>query len=198
MTRFMGQLYLPDVLESLITKYRFVEYPQKLSQPGSSITFKHGKFDNIAIDSFEIYDDGIAVSSNSNSKIIDDFIIEFTKWIKDEFGVDTYIAHTINKNYDSNIIFSSDRSPLKALERIDEFSTHISTVLKKTNGMDHKFTPFGISFAPNELVSDFLMPSPFRIERKVGADSSLHQYISSAPLPTDDHINAIELLETLL
>ena len=61
-----GQPYWPSAVAALVDRYKFSGFPTTIEELGGErVSFKHGLFDGSAIETFDIYPDGIIVASKS-------------------------------------------------------------------------------------------------------------------------------------
>lgn len=64
MTRSSGQPYLPHIAAQLAERYHFAVAPTSFGElGGNKVEFKHGLFEDNAIETLDLYSDGIIVSS---------------------------------------------------------------------------------------------------------------------------------------
>ena len=64
MTRSSGQPYLPHIAAQLAERYHFAVEPTSFGElGGNKVEFKHGLFEDNAIETLDLYSDGIIVSS---------------------------------------------------------------------------------------------------------------------------------------
>jgi len=198
LTRAAGQLYLPAAVSAITEKYAFVGVPRSLEDLTSDrIDLTQGQFQGNAIDSLEIYSDGIVIASKSNTDFIDDFFVDLCDWMAHELGLSMIKTHSIDRIYDSNLIVEANENILKPLEALSVIGNIIDSELKTNCGLDVKFKPFGMSLASDRTQNSALKPTTFRLERRIETEFSLHQFMSTAPLTTKQHMRALEELEAL-
>ena len=198
-TRHKGQTFLPEAAAMLASRYNFSKYPQSYEEMLSEkVEFKHGKFGDVAIDNLEIYNDGVIISSRSDTDIIDSFLAEFRDWLQESLDLSFIKTHAIDNIYESIVVVQTDKNIFKPLEALSEIANMLQSNLKETIGLDVKYEPFGWSFSADPALNPALKPIGFRIERRIGMDYSLKNYISSAPLKLKQHLSLLEKLETLV
>ena len=195
-TRSAGQLYLPAAVAAISERYSFAGVPNTLGEMNSErIDLEHGQFHGNAIEVLEIYNDGIVIASRSNTDVIDEFFSDLCEWMGVELGLSMIKTRSVDRIYDSNLIFEASEKILKPLEAIMNVGAMIESDLKSTCGLDVKFEPFGMSLAVDQTQNSALKPTVFRIERRVGTEFPLNQFISTAPLTTSQHLNVLKSLE---
>jgi hypothetical protein len=193
-----GQLYLPRAMQLLVERYKFAGFPMRVEELTSErVNFKQGLFGDVAIDTLEIYGDGLIVSSKSNSDILDAFLDDLCEWMEGALGLRKIETHAINKAYESHIMVRSEANVLRPLDVLTSARELISDSLKKATGLDVKYEPFGIALSADTSTIASLKPIPFRIERRAGLAFETDYYVSAAPLRTKDHIRVLEKLEAL-
>jgi hypothetical protein len=193
-----GQLFLPPAVAALVERYKFSTFPIKLEElTGDRVSFRHGLFNGSAIDVFDIFRDGIIVSSKSPSDLLDGFVKDVCAWMEAGVSLHRVETHPINRNYESHLIIKSQAPLLKALDALAETTNMVGHALKSANGLEVKFRPSGFSFSADHTHIAGLKPTPFRVERKVGVPFEANYYYSSAPLPTQSHLKILEKLEKL-
>lgn len=197
--RLKGQLFLPETALMLGSKYGFSTYPRSYEElSADKVEFKHGKFEDVAIEHLELYNDGVVISSRSDTDIIDLFFAEFCEWLKEDLEMSFIKTHSINKIYDSTIVFQTDKNIMEPLEALAEIANILQSDLKETSGLDVKYEPFGWALAADPARNPALKPISLRIERRLGIEFSLQHYISAAPLKTKQHLALLEKLESLV
>jgi hypothetical protein len=196
--RLSGQLHAPAVNVAIVERYQFATHPRSIEEMTKEpISYGHGLFGDTAIEAFDIYSDGVVVSSKSDTEVLDAFMGDVLDWTKSAFGLDHIEIHTISKVYESNILFRSDPNLLDVLSPLMELSEAISDYLSKTSSLEARFLPFGLIFAADTSTIAGLKPAPFRVERKAGLEFSMNIYASTAPLRTRDHLALLRTLEAL-
>ncbi len=197
--RIRGQLFLPGAALMLVSRYNFSSYPQSYQDlSAEKLEFKHALFNDSAIESLEIYADGIVISTRSDTDIIDLFFGDLCEWLENELAISFVKTHSIDRIYDSTIVFQTEKNVLSPLRALSEIADSIQLGLKDNCGLTVKYEPFGWVLSPDQTQNPALKPIAFRIERRVGIEFALQQFISGAPLKTKQHLALIEQLESLI
>lgn len=198
-TRISGQLYLPLAVTEITKKYSFAGVPSSLAEMTSDrVVLSQGIHEGTAIDSMELYNDGVVISSRSNTDFIDGFFADLCGWMETALGLTMIKTRSVDRIYDSNILVETSADVLKPLNALSGISEAIEGHLRNDSGLDVKYEPFGLSLAPDQTRSPNLRPSAFRLERRAGSEYSLNQFMSSAPLKTTQHLRILEQLERQL
>ncbi len=199
MTRLSGQLYLPQMLYQLSDRYHFTGKPDSLAAiEEKKAVFRHGRLDGNAIDSFEIYDDGIVVASRSDTEFVDRFINDLVKTLEKHHGISLIETHAIGRIYESTLLVQTNHDVFKPLSTFFELRGMIENMLHDSTNLRIPYQDFGIAFSANQAGNPVLKPIPFRFERKEGIDFSHHQFFTVAPLKTKQHLKILERLEQLV
>lgn len=189
----MGNYYMPDVVKALRERYGFVVTPTTLQEfdAQKGITFQHGRFavkhekgkrEEIVIDKFQVFSDGVLAESKVTTEDIDLFVDDIIKFGVDEFGLKV-LDDPIKRAYLSSFEIEChdlELPPFPLGQKIEEylrgygqdpqpFETRSITVYYDTS-ITLKPTPFAFIFA-----------------RREGIPNSANIYFSSAPLTTIDH-----------
>lgn len=199
LSRTKGQLFLPEAAMMLASKFNFSTYPKSYDELSAvRVEFKHAQFNDVAIESLEIYNDGVVISSRSDTDIIDAFLLEFCNWLENELGMSFIQTHTIDRIYSSTILFETDKNILKPLDTLAKIADILQLDLKENSDLDVKYEPFGWTLSSDTTQNPALKPISLRIERRAGTEFSMQHYISAAPLKTKQHLALLEKLETLV
>jgi hypothetical protein len=85
----------------------------------------------------------------------------------------------------------------KSLEVINPKLKQISQYLSNTVEEGNRIFQFGgVSFWPDPVGK--VDPNPFTFERAINVPFSENRYYSAAPLPTDKHLELLDVLESIL
>jgi len=195
-TRAEGQTYLPYFARDLTERYAFADAPKSYADLNAErIDFKHGLFQGSAIESLEIYNDGVVVKSRSDSDRIDAFLADLVQWTKVEIGLSLVMNRTVNRMYDSQLIVEADPKIIEPLSASTDLASQVRSMISENTGLDTEYHFAGFTLAPDLVQLSSLRPSVFRIERRFAAEFQLNQFVCTAPLRTQQHIHLLESLE---
>ena len=198
MARPSGQPYLPHVAAQLAERYRFGGAPNSIGDlGGNKVEFKQGLFEGNAIETLDIYNDGIVVASRSDSDFIDQFIDDLSLWLEKNHGLSVIETHTVRKMYDSTLLVETDGDIFKPLDAYAGVLRMIEKTLQDSSGLSVQYQNFGLVLSADQTQNPALKPIPFRFERKEGIEFSRCQFFTSAPLRTKQHLEILEQLEQL-
>jgi hypothetical protein len=194
-----GQLYLPDAVQKVAQRYSFAKFPSVEELARVPITFSLGKFKNVQIEEFQIYNDGIIVAAKANTEVLDAFMSDLFSWSEKEFGLTESLVAKPQKFIESAIIVKSTKNLALGLSPRND----VAEILNRT------FQGNFVGVGPYQL-SGFLLdcdpsqfggrPKPMRfvLDRRVGVPFSENVFYSHAPLPTRDHLKVLSDLERVV
>ncbi len=210
----IGGTYLPDLVDGFKERYGFLEAPTSLQEfdPSKGITFRHGKFkigerilpdgriyEEIVIDSFQIFSDGFVVGTQSFAEDADLFLNDVIGWAFKAFGSTIIEGSPIQYAYNSHIEVSFLKSLTPLFDKISTLNKRVTSALTSYGSI----TPPSYQIAGFSLHCDLTnmappRPGAFTFERRAQEPYSSNLYFSSAPLKTEDHLKLLEELEKTL
>jgi hypothetical protein len=190
-----GQLYLPDAVAKVVDRYSFVKSPNP-EQP-VPYTFAMGKFQNSQIAELSVYNDGIIVSSASDTDLLDDFLDDLLAWAMKEFSLVSIPGAAPEKYYESSIIVKSTTDLSASLRPQNDVFPLLAGAAKSANiEAEIRFSGALFDF---DIADIKRKRKPFRliIDRRVGMPFSANVFYSQAPFRTKDHFNVLKSLEEM-
>ncbi len=193
-------IYYPAALGGLVKRYGFVGYPSPgdTLQAVNGVEFKHGLFEGVAIESLQIYRDGVIISAKASTDVHDKILKDLMSWLIEDLGGSIIQNHTQDRMYESCLIFEPSKDILVILNAFKKVQDKLSDMVKKNSNLKANFEAFGFGFAPDQNLIPGIKPSGFQIERWTSADYSMTRFFSRAPVKTDQHIELISMIESLL
>ena len=192
------QVYLPELIQAIVAEFHFSQAPEISAEKLESLEFVHGKYKDFGISKLGIYNDGLVVRSQTNTRRLVDFVAHFEKWIKKSFGIDLHASQTYGHIFESNLIVHSDKNILKIFDKLAKLEKSLSEKLMATSQFSATFATPGFSLVTTATTSSGFNPAAFRFERKTGTATDLGYYFSTAPLETDQHLELLGELESLV
>jgi hypothetical protein len=194
-----GQLYLPDAVQKLASRYSFAKFPSVEDLTRGAASFLLGKFREIQINELQLYPDGIIVIARAPTEVLDAFISDLLSWSEEEFGLIEPATVRHEKFIESSIIVKSTTDLALSLAPRND----VAQILNK------RFPEHTVSAGAYQLSGFFLdgdaikfatRPKPMRfvLERRVGIPFSENVFYSAAPLHTEDHLEVLSEFEALL
>jgi hypothetical protein len=193
-----GQVYVPDAVQKLAQRYSFAKLPSVEELTRLPLTLSLGKFKDVQIDEFQIYNDGIIVSAKANTEILDAFISDLLSWSERELGLVDAPTAKPEKIIESAIIVKSVKDLALSLSPRND----VAEILNRT------FRGELVGVGPYQLSGFFLdcdplqftarrKPMRFALERRLGVPFTENVFYSQAPLHTGDHLKVLSDLEAL-
>ena len=191
-----GQLYLPEAAGKLVQRYSFTKFPslEELSNPVR--TFGMGKFEDVQIEEFNVYSDGIIVSSMSDTTVLDAFIEDFFDWAESELGLAPTIIAKPEKHYESKLIVKSEIDLSAVIKPATAVLAAFNNVWKNNFDTDFELASFHLDCNPKKF-SGRRKPNHFGLERRVNVPFEDNVFFSTAPFSTSDHLALLTKLESL-
>lgn len=195
-----GTIYMPDFTALMQKKFRFIQVPTTLEEYDASkgVKFYHGTYKGIGIDALQIYDNGVSVLTKTNSKEGDKIIDALIEMASKELGVSVIEIPHLEKNYISDVEIVLEKDIGEAFERFTSAYKLLNKFLAK---QAHEVPPFrvsGILLHCDLNDSPYLKPGRFVLERRGILPYNQNTYYSSAPLPTDAHLEVLQEIEKAL
>jgi hypothetical protein len=190
-----GQLYLPDAINKVVERYSFLKAPT----PDQALpyTFSVGKFQDSQIAELSLYNDGLIVSSASDSDLLDAFLNDLVSWATKEFAFVQLPTTKPEKFYESSVIVKSTTDLAAPLKPQVDIADMFSKAVKSANIE----APIRFSGAIFDFdVADIKRKrKPFRliVDRRVGLPFSENIFFSQAPFKTKDHLKVLASLEAI-
>lgn len=180
----------------LVNSYKFKKFPSETSvfDYTNGVKFEDGEFksserEEILVN-FTLYNTGFVVDTRSSTKDSDAFLIKILTQLFENFDLPHYDQTIKRRLYVSQLYVTTD----KPLELINPKLKEISKYL--LDNISYPFEVIGIYFGSDPTLITNL--SPFTFERALNVPFSDKRYYSSASLQTDQHIELLEKLESLL
>lgn len=193
-----GQTYLPDAVTKLLQRYSFAKYPSvdDLSREVSS--FGIGKFDDIQIDEFNIYADGVIVAARAPTEKLDAFLADVFSWAEKELGMVQAATARPEKFIESSIVVKSAKDLAFALAPKTEAIEILNSAFanRAADGDPYRLSGFLIDCDPIQYLGR-RKPMRFAVERRVNEPYSENIFFSHAPLHTAEHVKLLAKLENL-
>lgn len=191
-----GKTSLPDAVGAIRGRYSFVKAPQALEEMSfdKGIEFSVGRLGAINIDRLTLFGNGIVVDTRSSTEDCSAVVDDLLNFFRESFQATVTVTRWMTL---SNVIFRSelrlgDLHPIlrRIAERVDAATT-------RDFGQAAATELLGITIGP-DLSQMKLQPIAFTVERRVDTPFSAKVYFSTAPLQTEEHIQALADFEAAL
>lgn len=196
-----GKKLRPGLLTWLQNKYGFERIPSSTIDVDETkaLVFSRGVFKNKEVVEIQIelkaYEDGLIANSISSTRDTDAFLEDVLQSSSKDYELIYRPEMIRRKLYISEVNFRSDKYLSNLNRKLSEFAAKISALIP--GDPKPPFELGGLHFWPSQTVPDYKILR-FIIERKLNTLPSENKYFSSAPLPTDDHINMLNEFEEIL
>lgn len=199
-----GKSVTRDALSEMATRYSFAKIPdvkeiteaRTKNQPfvfgGGIFKTKTGITTEISL---TLYRDGILVDSTSSTSDGDEVLDDLLSWLHTDLGLIDYKTIQVTKVY-VNEVFVSMSNSLNAINpKLDAFMQMIGTKLKSpVKKPTYQVGALGFWIDPEQNPKHV----HFRIERAEERPFSENRYYSIAPLETEEHLKALQVLDDLM
>ncbi len=196
------------LIEGLKEKYSFHQVPNVIDQSATSAPamfhlgeLKKGdhviEVEQLLIAYIGLEATSIGVATRSSTDDCDEFLENLLDWAKETYKLDTTPIHP--NAYHSALEAVLAKEIGRPFEQLNLIGKAISSLLSAygSKGSNFELTGFTmhIDLTKNPPPP---IPTPFNIERRLGAKFEENKYFSQAPLKTGDHKAVLEQLEKIL
>lgn len=193
------QPYLPDVLASLVRRYKFIGFPSGLEElSAASKRLSMGSWAGSQIDELKVYNDGVIVDAPQNSDVIDAFIDDLYGFVRETFRYVVMSGAEEVRHYESAIVVKLAPSVTSGLSALHALSEDVSKYQAAYGLPGFEFEPTRLGVDVDASKHAGKRPISFTLERRLGEPFEQDQWFSSAPLKSNDHIAVMRKLEKAL
>ena len=205
--RLFDPIFPLELVHLVREEYGFKEVPTQEQLVAGPANFTLGKLEDdqhsIIVEQLTVTYVGlqatsVAASTRSSTDEADFFLDHLTNLVADKYGLDK--TQVFLPAYHSQIEFALEQAISSPFETFASIGHEIAAVLKrygKNDCPEFEFAAFSMDFDRTKPQS-MPVPTPFAVERRVGAAYEENKYFSQAPLKTGDHKAVLERLEKLL
>lgn len=196
-----GRALAHGFFNTFTERYTFLKRPMTadeiLDSHNKGVIFEAGKWGEIGIDKVVLFDWGIVIETSASTDACENVLQDMLNWGAETFGTTSRPNLITQKNYVSEIVFSSELSLPAINPKIESLGTKITGLVGGYLGTSLPFQTAGITLAFDPSLSKQIF-TPFQITRLADTPFALKKYYSGAPLKTSDHLQVIEDFETVL
>lgn len=191
-----GRAYFPEITAALVEKFGFAKYPEKLEDydEKKGVRFQGGRSGEITILEMTVFDAAIYVDTNSSTVDSEGLFNEVVAWLSRDHAL-TYTPEMVQrKTYVSQVSFYSEAIFPNLNPALIKIAKRLSARVPEYFGQPLEYRPsaFTVGYDPMTVKSG---PAPFTIEPRSQSLFTENKYFSTAPLPTEEHIQALEEFE---
>ena len=192
-----GKSIRESLIDWLGSAYHFSKKPSSPNDldETKALAFTGGKFQirgEVFIEvELRIYNDGVVGDTRSSTEDTERFLQDVLETFSKEFSLPFRPEMIRKKLYHSELNVSTDKSLNLLNPKLVKFTQKLAE-LSGVPGLE----PTGIKFWANNAVNPPV--SEFSFERKLGTMFEEQRYWSKAPLQTSQHLDMLNLLESVL
>jgi hypothetical protein len=190
-----GKDVFAHLISALIEDYKFNIYPKAGEDFSQGMKLMQGQFvkedGTVLTVNLTIFTDGIAADTFSSTTDSDDFLSDALGGLP-EIGFEYDPSMVRSKAYASQLNVACSKQLGALNPKLNDFATRISSGVSGNPA----FGFAAIEFWPDQ--SQRFKPVSFSFQRRIGDSLSDNRYWSQAPMQTEQHLELLEELETLL
>jgi hypothetical protein len=198
--RSLRDVYIPQLFDLVGKRYGFLEHSSMTEVADKGAKFRSGRLvledGTIAIQSLEIYNDGILVTCRTTDEA-DVILQDVLEWGVNTFGL-RWPHKMTPRTYQSWVIVDFEKPMSAMLKSFKDMSAAISASYAQTYGKELTFDTFRIGFKVDPLTVAPNTPTEYIFDRRGGASYSLERWFCGAPLKTIDHFALLTKLEQMI
>lgn len=190
--RPQGAAYAPEITAKVVARYQFAKHPSLDDLDSGTLKFQIGKFNDVQIAEFGVYNDGVTVSGKCPTEVLEDFLNDVVAFSEEELKFVKILPKRNELHFESKLVVQSNAD-------LGEFlAPPANDLLQKAIA-----EKVGVSFRPSGFIMDCdpgavktrRKPARFFVERKLGFKFEDNLFHCIAPLRTKDHLALLEALE---
>jgi hypothetical protein len=184
------------MIDFLVQAYNFKKFPDPKNPPTKEAwAFEYGEFaikgELPVTMGLTIYADSLAADTSSSTDYSEAFLSDMLTRLSEVLKLPDYTQVIRRTTYLSRLYVSTDKS----LQTVNPKLNQIASWLSESIGESSPIEFGGMSFWADPSKSN---QAPLSFERAIGASLSENRYYSSARLPTDKHLEVLNMLEAAL
>lgn len=163
-----------------------------------TLLFQHGLFEGVGVNELGVYQDGLVVSSRTNTDFLDRFLADLVSWAESDLGIVELDIPPKERHYETSVVVALNIKEEVAFP----WAPALNNALKQSQ-VAYGLRPFEFSFSGFQFANDPLTyggrkPIPFTLARRVNVPFEANIYFASGPLRTDDLLSVLRDLEISL
>lgn len=196
--RSAGEAFQPEIVQAAAQRYSFIKTPTLEELLKREIHFRIGKFQDVQIQEFDIFSDGVIAGSASHTDKILAFLQDVFAWANEAFGYSASIVAKPEIYFESAVVVKSEVDLARALTPKGDITSLVGRAFKQASSIEAEFESTGfIADVDSHSFSGRRKPMQFAFERRIGFPFSENVFYSRAPLPTTAHLDVLRAIEDL-
>jgi len=194
-----GLVVYPSLIEGLVDRYNFDTYPSgddELDEM-AGVVFENGNWNGTLISKVTIFSNGIVIDTRSSTRDSEAIFNEAMQWVSESIGLTYRPSMVTSKLYVSELIVRTKAILNNLNPALQSFSENLSKSINAHTRLNAKYGLSGLIFHFDTSTIK-VAPPPFTIEPLGEVVYSENKYYSTAPMPTEEHLEFLEELETIL
>lgn len=204
--RFVGpvsppvQYFVPDFIRAVQERYEFWEVPRSMAEyrQDAGATFATGKFKGTTISAVQLFGNALKVEGETDTASLDEMATDFLNLMSDQFGVGWMPATPVPKGFVSSVEVIASPNLRKQLTLLKSFTERLTMMVASQGFTLATYQMSGFTLRTEESVAAPLPPGRFVFEVRAGHPVNGDVYYAEAPVPTEQLLELLELLEATL
>jgi|SRR5579862_9684316 len=190
--RPQGAGYIPEIAAKVIAKYQFAKPPSIDDLTKDSIKFQIGKFNDVMISEFGVYNDGVIATGKCPTEVLEDFIKDVLAFAQQELKFVPVLQKRNEIHFESKLLVKTDADLAAFLE--PKAGNLIREAIEKKIGLTYQSSGIVLD-CDVDAIKTRRKPARVFIERRVGLKFEDNIFLCIAPLRTKDHLELLTALE---
>jgi hypothetical protein len=193
--RPQGTAYLPEVAAKVAVRYQFAKPPNIDDLTKEIVKFQIGRFNDVQIAEFGLYNDGIIVNGKCPTEVLEEFLNDIFSFSEQELKFKKILEYRNELHFESIVTVKSDTDLAAFIA--PRAAGLIGKTLKDKVGIPYRPSGIVMDCDAGDVVASKIRRKPTRlfIERKVGFEFKDNLFLCIAPLRTKDHLDLLTALE---
>src|SRR5260370_30716402 len=166
--RTQGAAYAPETAAKVIARYQFARPPNLDDLTKDTIKFQIGKFNDVQIAEFGVYNDGVTANGKCPTEVLEQFLNDVLAFSDQELKFKQILEHRNELHFESIVTVKSEADLAAFIT--PRATSLISKTLQDKVGFTYRSSGIVMDCNPGDVVVSKKRRKPSRlfIERKVG------------------------------
>ena len=191
-----GKIYYPDLARALVERYGFQKFPQSIEQfdEQNGVEFVEGKWKGTVIQKFTIFTNLLTLETRSSTDESRQILEDILEWGVRKFQLNYKPEMISHFAYVSALTFFSEVPLLNANQPILNLADRTSQLVSEIWKEPVQYHGLNVAIGHDPLSRKYGIAA-FYITRRADTKFSDNKYFSEAPLPTNAHMELLEMYE---